>query len=42
MKKEYSSPEFDLTLLRFESLLSTVLDSRSEGSGWDDDDDRED
>lgn len=41
MRKEYSSPEWNLVKLQFENLLDTVKDSRPEDSGWDGDDERE-
>lgn len=41
LKKEYYSPELELTLISFEAIMDTVADSKPEGSGWDDDDERE-
>ena len=41
MKKEYFSPELDLTIIKFEKILDTVADSKREDSGSDTDDERE-
>lgn len=38
MKKEYTSPEFELSLIRFEAMMSQMRDSTPEDNAEDGDD----